>query len=69
MIHMNPKIVGIGTTVLVALIFTVVVVAPKYTNPESNLYSENHRPRTPLENQGRRLYMDLGCQYCHTQYI
>jgi cbb3-type cytochrome oxidase cytochrome c subunit len=69
MIHMNPKVVGIGTTILVALIFGAVVVAPRYTNPESNVYSDNHRKRTPLEEEGRELYMNLGCQYCHTQYI
>ncbi len=69
MIHMNPKIIGIGTSFLVALIFALVVVAPQYTNPESLEYSKNYRKRTPLENEGRHLYMTLGCQYCHSQYI
>ncbi len=69
MIHMNPKVIGVGTSLLVALIFLLVVVGPQYVNPETDLRSENYRERTPLEEQGRDLYMRYGCQYCHSQYI
>ncbi len=69
MIHMNPKIVGLGTTFLLLLIFGAVVVAPRYTNPESDRVSDTYRPRTDLEEKGRALYISYGCQYCHTQYI
>jgi len=69
MIHMSPKVVGIGTSVLVALIFVAVVIAPQYTNPESKVFSDNYRPRTETEEKGRALYVRHGCQYCHTQYV
>ena len=69
MIQMSGKLVGLGTTVLVAVIFALVVVAPYYTNPELQKVSQNYRPRTPLEERGRKLYISYGCQYCHSQYI
>jgi cytochrome c oxidase cbb3-type subunit 2 len=69
MIHMNAKLVGVGTTLLVVLIFVAVVLAPQYTNKELQVHSENYRKRTPLEETGREKYISLGCQYCHTQYI
>jgi cbb3-type cytochrome c oxidase subunit II len=69
MIHMNAKIVGIGTTLLVVLIYVAVVIAPQHTNPEHDEVSANHRPRTALEEEGRRIYLTHGCQYCHSQYI
>lgn len=69
MMHMNAKLAGIGTTVLVVLIFFAVVVTPQFTNRELGDRSENYRPRTALENKGRDLYISLGCQYCHSQYI
>jgi len=69
MIHMNAKVVGVGTTLLVALIFVAVVLAPGYTNPELKQDSEIYRPRTELEDRGREIYIKHGCQYCHSQYI
>ncbi len=69
MIHMNARIIGVGTILLVALIFLLIVVGPRHTNPETAVQSENYRARTPLEEQGRDLYMRYGCQYCHSQYI
>ena len=69
MIHMNAKIVGFGTTFLLLLIFALVVIAPIYTNPESEQPSDNYRQRTALEDQGRDLYISYGCQYCHSQYV
>jgi cytochrome c oxidase cbb3-type subunit 2 len=68
MIHMSPKLVGLGTTLLVALIFAAVVLAPGYTNPELRADSEIYRPRSALEERGRRIYLEHGCQYCHSQY-
>jgi cbb3-type cytochrome c oxidase subunit II len=69
MIHMSARVVGIGTTLLVVLIFGAVVIAPRHTNPEHDVLSDNFRPRTELEERGRRIYMTHGCQYCHSQYI
>jgi cytochrome c oxidase cbb3-type subunit II len=69
MIHMNAKTIGVGTTIVLILIYFAVVIAPQYTNPEGEKPSDNHRVRTDLEEEGRNLYISLGCQYCHTQYI
>jgi cytochrome c oxidase cbb3-type subunit II len=69
MIHMNAKVIGVGTTILLVLIFFAVVVAPGHINPELDRTSASWRARTPLEEQGRRLYISFGCQYCHSQYI
>ena len=69
MMHMDAKIVGIGTGVLVVFIFVAVVVLPQFTNPEAYEVSENYRSLTELEREGRHLYVTHGCQYCHSQYI
>lgn len=69
MIHMDPKVVGIGTGLLVLFIFFLVVITPQYTNLESGIVSYNHRPRTDMEEEGRDVYISYGCQYCHSQYI
>jgi cytochrome c oxidase cbb3-type subunit 2 len=69
MIQMNAKIVAIATTSLVVLVFFAVVIVPGRTNLEMRALSADHRERTALEEQGRQLYIQYGCQYCHTQYI
>jgi len=69
MIHMNPKTVAVGSTILLVLIFGAVVLAPRYTNPEAEHPSDTYRNRTELEEQGRELYITYGCQYCHSQYV
>jgi cytochrome c oxidase cbb3-type subunit 2 len=69
MIQMSSKVIAYGTTFLLVLIFFVVVVAPKYVNPESDQKSDIYRPLSPLEAEGRQLYLTHGCQYCHSQYI
>ena len=69
MIHMNAKVLGFGSTAIVVLVYLVVVIAPGHTNPEMEAPSANYRKRTELEDQGRELYIEYGCQYCHTQYI
>ncbi len=69
MIVMDAKILGIGTTGILVLIFFAVVVTPGLTNPQHNVPSPNRVPATPLQQEGKRLYIQYGCQYCHTQYI
>ncbi len=48
-------------------VFFVAVVLPGLTVTEAP--SEIFRPRTSLEEQGRLLYIQNGCSYCHTQYV
>jgi mono/diheme cytochrome c family protein len=50
-----------------AAIVVVVVLLPTYEDRLAG--SEIYRPRTALEQQGRRIYIANGCQYCHSQYI
>jgi len=69
MIQMNPRIIAIGTTIILVLVFVAVVVTPARTNPEAVAPSDNHRPRTAHEEEGRQIYISHGCQYCHSQYI
>ncbi|GAB4298296.1 MAG: hypothetical protein Kow0090_13690 [Myxococcota bacterium] len=69
MIHVNAKLIGIGTTLILVLIYVAVVIAPRYTYLEAREPSETHRPRTALEEEGRQMYIRYGCQYCHSQYI
>jgi cytochrome c oxidase cbb3-type subunit II len=68
MIHMDARVIGIGTTALLVAIFVGVVVVPGWTNPEHDVPSANRIERTPPEERGRDLYISYGCQYCHTQY-
>lgn len=69
MIHMNGKLIGIGTTFLLFFIYLVVVVVPRQTTPQAQKASDNYRQRTEIEEAGRDIYITHGCQYCHSQYI
>ncbi len=70
MISMNAKLVGIGSTILLVLIYFAVVLAPAfYTDKEMSEVSANFRARTALENEGLAVYKKEGCQYCHSQCI
>jgi cytochrome c oxidase cbb3-type subunit II len=69
MIHMSPRVVGLGTGALVGGIFLLVVVLPQLTNPEAEQPSAISRTRSGREAAGRKLYIQYGCQYCHSQYI
>ena len=69
MIQMDAKVVAIGTTIILVVIFVAVVITPARTNPEADRPSDIHRARTDLEERGRKIYLDHGCQYCHTQYV
>jgi cytochrome c oxidase cbb3-type subunit 2 len=69
MIAMNAKILGIGSTILLVLIYFAAVLAPAFTDPQMSEVSDNHRARTELEQKGWELYLKEGCQYCHSQCI
>lgn len=65
--RMNPSILIGGALILFASVFVVAVILPGLTIPERP--SEIFRPRRELEEKGRKLYIQNGCSYCHTQYI
>ncbi len=65
--RMTPSFIVGGCLILFASVFLVAVVLPGLTLTEKP--SEIFRPRTPLEEEGRRIYIQNGCSYCHTQYV
>ncbi len=68
-IHMNAKLIGIGTTLVILAIVVAVVFVPHATFEAAHRPSDDYRPLTTLEMQGRKLYLKNGCNNCHTQYI
>ena len=56
-----------GSLIIFASILSVAVILPWATM--SDKPSEIFRERTPLEEEGRKIYIANGCTYCHTQFI
>ena len=65
---MTPIAVVAGSLLVLGAVVFVVVLLP-YANTSKTLPSDLFRPRTALENQGRALYIQNGCVYCHSQSI
>lgn len=65
---MTPAALIVGTMAVLLTVVGVVIVMPVIYD-EGNLRSEIWRERTPVEQQGRQIYIDAGCQYCHSQYV
>src|SRR5579875_3338038 len=63
--NMTPVTVFLGATMV---IFTVIIanciLPPQVFRPAP---SANARPYTKLELEGRRIYAQNGCLYCHSQ--
>jgi cytochrome c oxidase cbb3-type subunit II len=64
---MTLSIIILGGMVLFFPVLFVHVYMPLGTM--SHQPSEIFRPRTPLEDEGRKIYVNNGCTYCHTQFI
>ena len=64
---MTPTIVIVGGLILFFPVLLIHVILPWMTITEKP--SDIFRPRTALENEGRNVYVDNGCMYCHTQFI
>ena len=56
-----------GSLLVFAAVVAVVVVLPGITISEAP--SDIFRERTPLEEEGRDIYIANGCTDCHTQYV
>lgn len=65
--RMTVPLVVAGALALFASTFFVTAVLPWLTIPETP--SDIYRPRTEIEEEGRRIYVSNGCTYCHSQYI
>lgn len=64
---MTPRLVVGGSLVIFASVLFIAVILPWLTIPEKP--SEIFRPRTALEEEGRQVYINNGCMYCHTQFV
>lgn len=64
---MSPLIIIAGCVIFFAPVFLFHVVVPWYTVSERP--SDIFRPRTSLENEGRSIYVNNGCTFCHTQFV
>lgn len=65
--NMSPKVVVLGSLLILGVIVFVMVVLPYGTRIEAP--SDIFRERTALEVEGRRIYIANGCVYCHSQSI
>jgi cbb3-type cytochrome c oxidase subunit II len=56
-----------GCLVIFAAVFLMTVIVPRYreTFEPSGIF----RARSPLEAAGRKIFIQNGCSYCHSQYI
>jgi len=64
---MTPSFIIIGSLILFGAVLTVAIILPWSTM--SDQPSEIFRPRTAAEEEGRKIYIQNGCTYCHTQFI
>jgi len=65
--NMTPKVVVIGSLLILAAVVFAVVFMPYVTRHETP--SEIFRERSPGEEAGRKIYIANGCVYCHSQSI
>ncbi|MFP5213977.1 MAG: cbb3-type cytochrome c oxidase subunit II [Acidobacteriota bacterium] len=64
---MNVLIVVFGSTLIFFSVISVHLFLPWATMNDQP--SDIWRARTPLEEEGRNIYVNNGCTYCHTQFI
>ena len=65
--RMTPAVLVLGGLLVFAPVLFMHVVLPWMTMSEQG--SDIFRPRTELEEEGRSIYVNNGCTYCHTQFI
>jgi cbb3-type cytochrome c oxidase subunit II len=64
---MTPSVLICGSLLIFGAVLFVAVWLPGMT--ASDLPSGIFRSRTPLEERGRKIYLQNGCSYCHSQYV
>ncbi len=65
--RMNLALLIIGGLIVFAAVLTISVLLPWGTIPDTP--SQIYRPKTALEEEGRKIYIANGCTYCHTQFV
>ena len=63
--RMTPTVIITGILALLAAITLIVVYWPYATHDMTP--SDIFRSRTAIENEGRKIYLENGCVYCHSQ--
>ena len=63
-----PIIIGGGMAVFILMTFMVVAMPYMYTSGEQEPTLRAHE-LTSLESEGEELYKNLGCVYCHSQFV
>ena len=64
---MTLRLIIFGGLIIFAPVLFVAVILPWATISEKP--STIFRPRTALEEEGRKVYIANGCTYCHTQFV
>jgi cbb3-type cytochrome c oxidase subunit II len=64
---MTPKVVVVGSLLILGVIVLVVVILPYATRIQAP--SDIFRERTAREADGRQIYIANGCVYCHSQSV
>jgi len=64
---MTPRLLIAGSLIIFTAVFFVAVFLPGVTITDRP--SDTFRKRTDMEETGRRIYIQNGCSYCHSQYI
>ena len=65
---MSVSLIIVGSLILLAPIVYIAAILP-WASMADYPPSEIFRPRTALEELGRKVYIENGCKYCHTQYV
>ena len=65
--RMTPTVIITGILALLAAITLIVVYRPYATQDMTP--SDIFRARTTIESEGRKIYLENGCVYCHSQSI
>jgi cbb3-type cytochrome c oxidase subunit II len=63
----TPKLLIGGCLIIFTSVFFISVFLPAVTM--SDRPSDIFRERTPLEVEGRKIFIQNGCSYCHSQYV
>ena len=63
----DAAVLVLGGLLIFAPVLFMFVILPWITISEQG--SDIFRPRTALEDEGRSIYVNNGCTYCHTQFI
>ncbi len=65
--RVTPALLIVGSLILFGAVIFVSVLLPSVT--QSDHPSDIFRRRTPIEAEGRKIFIQNGCSYCHSQYI